>query len=173
MTTLRNCAMLMLLPVMIAGCSAVNYEVHVDRDPGMGRHATWAWHPRGNRVAIVEPRRAGDAHERIKAAVAQALAAKGVQLAAQGSPQVLVAFDLGAVQRTQVTEWAETNFMGRATSTPTATRQVRQGTLIVYLIDAGTNRLVWRGRADATVENPDDAASRINEIVARMFADYP
>lgn len=170
----RTCSiLLLLLPVLLAGCSTLHYEVQVDRDPSMGSYTTWAWHPRGNRVVIVDAKRAGEAHERIKGAIERQLAGKGVNWIAKGVPQLLAAFDLGAVKRTEVTEWADTKFAGQATKTAVETRDYRQGTLLVYLIDARSNRLVWRGMADATVENPDEVAGRIDEIVAKLFAQYP
>ena len=162
-----------LLLLGMAGCSTLHYDVQVDRDPSMGKYSTFAWHPRGNRVIIVDTRRAAEANERIRTAIERQLAGKGVQWIAQGSPQLLVAFDLGAVKRTEVTEWADTKFQGQATRTAVETREYRQGTLLVYLIDARSNRLVWRGLADVTVEDPNEAAGRIDEIVARLFAQYP
>ena len=157
----------------VIGCSTLHYDIQVDREPGLGKHSTWAWHPRGNRVVIVDTRRAGEAHERIKSAIERQLAGKGVSWIARGEPQLLVAFDLGAVKRTEVTEWADTKFAGQDTKTAVKTHDYRQGTLLIYLIDARSNRLVWRGLADATVEDPNEAAGRIDEIVAKLFAQYP
>jgi hypothetical protein len=48
------------------------------------------------------------------------------------------------------------------------------GTLLVELVDAGENRVVWRAMATATVSgNPKKARGRIPSIIQKMFADFP
>jgi hypothetical protein len=51
------------------------------------------------------------------------------------------------------------------------------GTLVLDVIDAGTNRLVWRGWAQQAIgdvlENRDHMARRIDEAVSRMLASLP
>ena len=101
------------------------------------------------------------------------MSAKQLRKVGPTEARLLVAFDLGAVPRTQVTEWSEGTYMGRPTGVAIEKKTYRHGSLLIYLIDASTNRLVWRGLAEATVDNPDDAASRIDEIVGRLFAMYP
>ena len=51
------------------------------------------------------------------------------------------------------------------------------GTLVIDVIDARTNKLMWRGWAQNTVkgmlENQDTMARRIDEAVTRMFVRFP
>jgi hypothetical protein len=48
------------------------------------------------------------------------------------------------------------------------------GTLVVDLVDAEENRVVWRAIATATVTgNPKKVRGRIPAVVQRMFADFP
>jgi hypothetical protein len=48
------------------------------------------------------------------------------------------------------------------------------GTLVVDLVDARENRIVWRAIATATVTgNPKKARARIPSVVQKMFADFP
>ena len=48
------------------------------------------------------------------------------------------------------------------------------GTLVVDLVDAKENRVVWRAIATATVTgSPKKAKGRIPSIVQRMFEDFP
>jgi hypothetical protein len=48
------------------------------------------------------------------------------------------------------------------------------GTLVVDLVDAEENRVVWRAIATATVSgNPKKARGRIPSIIQKMFADFP
>jgi hypothetical protein len=51
------------------------------------------------------------------------------------------------------------------------------GTLVLDIIDARTNRLIWRGWAQGSVkdmlDNQDVMARQINEAVTRMLARFP
>ena len=51
------------------------------------------------------------------------------------------------------------------------------GTLVIDVIDARTNKLIWRGWAQNTVkgmlENQDTMARQIDEAVTRMFTRFP
>jgi hypothetical protein len=48
------------------------------------------------------------------------------------------------------------------------------GTLVVDLVDAEENRVVWRGIATATVSgDPKKARGRIPAVVQKMLADFP
>jgi hypothetical protein len=54
--------------------------------------------------------------------------------------------------------------------------QYQQGTLIVDLIGAKSMELVWRGSAQATLQDnpsPEYVEKRINQAVGMMFQKYP
>jgi hypothetical protein len=55
--------------------------------------------------------------------------------------------------------------------------QYEAGTLVIDVIDARTNRPIWRGWAQSAVKgmlaNQDTMARQINEAVARMFSECP
>lgn len=47
-------------------------------------------------------------------------------------------------------------------------------TLVIDLVDAGENRLVWRGIATgALVQNPERTVKNIENATKKMFANYP
>jgi len=62
-----------------------------------------------------------------------------------------------------------------AYGTRTEVDQVTEGTLVVDLIDAERNEMVWEGSARNTVTERTrrNAASLIDETVARMFESFP
>jgi hypothetical protein len=52
--------------------------------------------------------------------------------------------------------------------------EIETGTLIVDLLDASKNELVWRGVATKTLsENPQKIAKLINKVVKKMFKKFP
>lgn len=53
-------------------------------------------------------------------------------------------------------------------------RNVPVGAVVVDLVDARTNQLVWRGVAhDVMSRDPERNAATIREAVSRMFAEFP
>ncbi|SRR6056297_529977 len=60
-------------------------------------------------------------------------------------------------------------------STSTEVQQYSEGTLVIDLIDASTNQLVWEGTArnEVTERSRREAASRLDDAVKRIFKDFP
>ena len=58
---------------------------------------------------------------------------------------------------------------------PTASTRVNTaGTLMVRLVDAGTDAPVWEGRADKTLgENVSKALKKIDKMIGKMFEQFP
>jgi hypothetical protein len=46
------------------------------------------------------------------------------------------------------------------------------GTLLIDVIDAHTNELIWRGTASGIVD-PGKTAEQIQDVVARMLVNFP
>jgi Domain of unknown function (DUF4136) len=58
----------------------------------------------------------------------------------------------------------------------TRVKEVKEGTLVVDLVDAAHNQLVWRGLATDELrpsDNPQNSQERLDDVMARMFSDYP
>ncbi len=48
------------------------------------------------------------------------------------------------------------------------------GPITVDLVDARSNELVWRGRADDVIPNDsDERAQKLQEAVSKMFENFP
>jgi hypothetical protein len=58
--------------------------------------------------------------------------------------------------------------------TSTTVTPVTTGTLIVDIVEAKSNRMMWRGTGSDTVgDDPAENEKKINEAVARMFEKFP
>jgi len=59
----------------------------------------------------------------------------------------------------------------------TSVIEYEQGTLVIDVLDARTERLLWRGWAQDSVQgildNQDRMEREINEAVTKMFARFP
>jgi hypothetical protein len=60
-------------------------------------------------------------------------------------------------------------------SISTEVQQFSQGTLVIDLIDARTNQMVWEGTArnEVTEKSRREAASRLDAAVKRIFEEFP
>lgn len=63
---------------------------------------------------------------------------------------------------------------GGLTHVDTYIKEYDQGTLVIDLVDADNNKLVWQGVAKGIIdENQANAQATINEAVAAVLANYP
>jgi hypothetical protein len=164
--------------VVTSACSTM--EIASDYDPraNFSAYRTYSWltrvEPPGN-----DPRlQSSLLHSRIREAVASELTTKGLQHEPTAKPDLLVAYhvalqgkmDVSTVQNYPYgpTAWGAT--------TTTHVRQYEEGSLILDLIDASSQQLVWRGSAQAEVKpdaSPEEKQRRIKEAVHKILERYP
>ena len=55
----------------------------------------------------------------------------------------------------------------------TESRLITRGTLVIDLVDAQENMVVWRGVAQGNVANTEQAVRIIEQVTKKMFRKYP
>lgn len=117
--------------------------------------------------------------ERLKAAIEKELQAKGVTPVADKSDLVVTTHGRLETQKSvDLTTYGYGGYYGwggAGISTSSATvREIPVGTLIVDLVDAGSNKLVWRGTGtDVVSDKPAKNEAKINKLIPKMFKNYP
>jgi hypothetical protein len=170
---------------VLTGCgSSVQYNSDYDPTADFSNIRTYQWAQR-TPTGDDDPRVYNDITMRkIKYAVNQALQAKGMQLV-NANPDVLVAWH-GAINGKMSLQTVSTNYgygygwygyggMGMGSST-TYVNEWDEGTLLVDIIDGRKEELIWRGSAQAELrdnQDPQEGQDRLNDIVARILADFP
>ena len=121
--------------------------------------------------------------DRIKAAITQALQARGLTPAAEGADlQIQVFAKLS--KETQITStgtggyggWGYRGWGYGGGMSTTTVQDVAVGTLVVDLVDAKTNKPVWRGTASDTIaqnKTGEQKQEALNYAMNQMFAKYP
>jgi hypothetical protein len=121
--------------------------------------------------------------DRIKMAITQALQARGLQPAAEGADlQIQVFAKLS--KETQITStgtggyggWGYRGWGYGGGMSTTTVQDVSVGTLVVDLVDAKTNKPVWRGMASDTLEpksTGEQKQEKLNYAMTKMFEKYP
>jgi hypothetical protein len=157
----------------LVGCSTLTVNTDYDRTVDFSRYKTFNIRPS---KSIQQP----FLRERLERAVTAQLEAKGLTRVSGGA-DLWVALHGRVTQRTVIDStsfgygyrWGWWGGMGVTTRT---VRKVPVGTLVVDLVDAGARQLVWQASASDTLEEggtPADREARVNEAVAKMFADFP
>ena len=117
--------------------------------------------------------------KRIKASVDAELAAKGMVPATE-NPDAYLVYYVGVDQKIDVQDWGYSYprypYGGWYGGGGVDVYEYKEGTLIVDIVDAKTQQLVWRGTATKTIDegaSPEQREANLNEVVRQMFAQYP
>ena len=166
------------ITILAATGSLAEVKTDYDRTAEFSHYKTYSW----GKVHTQNPLWA----DRIKAAVASALAAKGWTEIESGGDVSIMAMEMTEDHRTLKTyydnfgggwgwrRWGGGFGDGFGTSTTTEEEIYKVGTLVVDLFDTNTKKLIWRGSASDTLSDKSDKnIKNFNSDVQRMFDHFP
>jgi hypothetical protein len=185
---------LIFLLGLLGGCaSSVSVSTDYDRSANFTSYTTYKWYqdtPPARRDSIRTYNTFLD--KRIRSAVEANMARKGFRLV-DSNPDVLVAYDVKVVTRQELHTdygyypgWYGPGWYGYGWwygyrydygysrfAYPMYIDQYQDGTIIIDLVDARDNELVWRGWGEMRVDNVNISQSEVDKIVSRIFEKYP
>lgn len=172
------------LVLLASACSTIRVKTNSAPDVDFAQYRTFAV----EQGEVMGPNHArepanGPAEARIRKGIADQLRAKGM-VENESAPDVVATFVLGTQERTELDAftppyvgwgygpWGPMGWWGGTGYPQWYTRTYVQGTLVVDLVDAHTDRAVWRAyaRTDLSGSNLDP---EIDRAVAKAFKDYP
>jgi hypothetical protein len=145
---------------------------HVDRGTDFARYRTYAWGP-ADALPTGDPRLDGSPtfKDQLQGEVDRQLSLKGITLASAGQPDVLIHYHAAASERLDVSGLDQNYAYGGEV------REFDAGTILIDVVDARTQRLIWRGWAQGALTDmlDDDEAMtrRLREAVRQMLAQLP
>jgi hypothetical protein len=170
---------LLALSLITAACAAtMSVGSHVDRGLDFLQYRSFDWGP-ADALPTGDPRLDKDPFfkDHVQGAVEKQLAARGLELATSGTPDLLIHYHANIRQRIDVNRIDRAYGYCSETNCPSESIHYEAGTLVLDFIDARTNRLVWRGWAENSVEDMlddrDRMAKTIDEAVTRMVKQLP
>jgi hypothetical protein len=178
MRRLAGPAVLALSSVLAAGCATMTVSSHVQPGLDVARYHTYEWGP-------PDALPTGDARldknpffqDHMMGAVEKQLARLGYQQATTTPPDLLIHYHANIAQRIDVNRLDREFGYCRDGDCDARVTEYENGTLIVDVMDARTNQLVWRGWAqanvDAVIGHPDRLRRMINDAVERMLVKFP
>lgn len=167
----------LLLPsllIALTACSSVSTSYDYDTAVDFARFRSFALLPTPDSNADVSEL----AYKRLAQAIESQLIAKGLTRQ-DDDPDLRVAIQVGSRTRVQVTDMGyrygayEYGYFGPR---DVDVYQYEEGMLIVDLVDARSDALVWRGRATRALPSspsPERSTELVNEVVAKLFEPYP
>lgn len=183
MPLLLRFAMTILATATLSACATTaTVGSHVDPDLDLSRFRTFDWGP-ADALPTEDARLARNPafKDRVQGAVEKGLAARGFQLIARGdTADLLIHYHANISQRINVNHADRAYGYGACARSqadcPTDLVEYEAGTLVLDVVDARTNKLVWRGWARTSVDGMlrrPVMAKTINETVARILLRLP
>src|SRR5579862_8143637 len=173
MSVKRRISFSMAIAILAATASLAEVKTDYDRAAEFSRYKTYSW----GKVHTENPLLV----DRIKEAVASALAAKGWTEIESGGDVSIMAMEMTEDRRTLNTfydsfggGWSWRRWgagLGDGFGTSTTTEETyKVGTLVVDLFDTNTKKLIWRGSASDTLSDKSEKnINTLNSAVQRMF----
>ena len=156
------------LALALTGCASMDVNSYVERGINMRHYRTYNWAPRDER-ATGDPRLDNNRffQERVQTAIEQQLGHRGFEKAA--TPDVLVRYHTSIVQDV----FTQGSTPQDRYCDECGPEVYDAGTLLIDLVDAHTNRLVWRGWAkgsfDGEANDQQWMEQRIDDTIARTL----
>lgn len=168
-----------VVTVALSGCATLRVSSHTDPGLVWSKYSTFEWGP-ADALPPGDPRLDTDPYfeDRVQGGIEKAMAAHGfVRSPTSERPDVLIHYHASISERLDVNE-LDRGFASCVTvECRPGVRRYEAGTLVVDIVDAASNVLIWRGWAQGSVEgvlgNRDRLRRRIDESVAQMFETLP
>jgi Domain of unknown function (DUF4136) len=168
-----------LSAITLSACAArMTVSSHVERGLDLSRYRTFDWGP-ADALPTGDPRldRNPFFKDHVQGAVEKGLFARGLRLPPTGSPDLLIHYHAHISQRLDVNHVDRVyGYCSQSVCPPDIVRY-EAGTLVLDIVDAQTNRVIWRGWAQNSVgnmlENRDVMAKTIDQAVERMLLRLP
>ena len=171
-------ALLVAIATAVAGCAPMRVSAHVDSHVDFTKLKTFAWGP-ADALPAGDPRldASGFFQDHMQGAVERQMLLKGYAHAGEhDTPDLRIHFHAVIRDRLNVDAFdARRGFCSGACVTPV--NEFQEGTLIVDVMDARSNRLIWRGWAQEslgnTLESQDKLVTRIDRAVHGLMRALP
>jgi hypothetical protein len=163
-----------LAALAASACAPMRVNAFVERTTNFTTFRTYAWAP-ADQLATGDPRLDNNEffQERVKTAVEKGLDARGLEKTTSGTADVVLHYHASVTQRVDA-NGVDERYGYCEDCRPFV---FDAGTLTLDVVDARTNRLVWRGWAersfDGIVDNQQWLERQVDEAVDRILRKYP
>jgi hypothetical protein len=165
----KKTALLVVAVALVSACSTLSIKVEHDPVADFSRYKTYSWKDTGEIRDPVWSRR-------VEAVLEDTVATKGLRVVKE-SPDLWMAVHARFSVNYQVKDWSSGWGSGWGWGPgPTTVSAIPVGTIVVDLVDAKKDVLVWRGIAHDTLRpdrEPEEREKTLRKVMAELFEDYP
>jgi hypothetical protein len=178
------------LLILVAACATTwTVDKYEAPEAGLANRRTYAW--KGGEIGLpndLDPALLARADQAVRVAVESELARKGYTPAEAGSADMLVSYQVAGQRRFVISDdrpvgaSAATEAMtpGSSPAPPPSSQlpreqTVRDGTVIVFIDDSATKRLIWRGliNAETRVATNEGAIEQAASMARQIASELP
>lgn len=162
---------------VMAGCATMNVSSHVDRAVDFRTYQTYDWGP-ADALPTGDPRLDNNPffQDYLTGAVERHLRSRGYRRDTAGTPQLLIHYHASVTQRFEV-HGVEGDSNACYPNCEPQVVEYEEGTIVIDVVDAATDKVVWRGWAQDSVrgliDDQDRMQRQIERAVSRMFEQFP
>lgn len=172
------CAVLMAAATLSGCARTMTASSHVRRGIELSQYRTYDWGP-ADELPAGDPRLDGDPFfmDQVRGAVERALASRSIVLSSEASPDLLIHVHANVDRRIDVNRTEQEHGHCQVQDCDDWVIEYQAGTLVLDVIDARTNQLIWRGWAqdgvDAALNDRSKMAAKLQEKVRLIMARFP
>ncbi|HEX8027627.1 MAG TPA: DUF4136 domain-containing protein [Vicinamibacterales bacterium] len=168
---------LTLAAVLATGCATLTVSSHIEHNVAFTDYLTYDWGPPDN-LPVGDPRLDNNPffQDTVQGAIEKRLAAKGYERATAGKADLLVHYHASVNQKVEVYNVDNEYGYCYGDCQPQFT-DYEQGTLVIDVVDAKSNKVVWRGWAqdvmNGVIDNQDRLEKQVEKGIDRMMQMLP
>jgi len=166
-----------LAAVLAAGCATFSVGSHVQQGLDFSQYRTFDWGPAdGLPAGDARLDRNRDFQDRIQGAFERGMARKGLERSSSDTPDVRIHYHATIATRLDIDRLDREYGYCESDDCQVPTIDVEEGVLVLDVIDARTNALIWRGWTTHGVRDmldPDRMAEQVDRAVSRMLERFP
>jgi hypothetical protein len=179
MSSLQRLTGFAILALSIGACAPVRVHSFAERGADFNRYRTYKFGP-ADPAATGDPRLDNNPffNQRIQADVDKEMAARGFEKVKSGRADLLVHYHASVSQEIEVKDDVDRRYDRGYCQTDDCRPYVYDaGTLLIDFVDLRTNKLIWRGWAEESLDGVIDDQSwmekKIDDSVKRILAKLP
>jgi len=166
-------AVIAVAALSMASCAPVRVNASLERGMDFTQYKSFTW-ATDDKFSTGDPRLDNNEffEHRLRANVERALTARGFERASESTAQLVVHYHANVQQKIDVN--ALDRKYGYCEECHSSIYDA--GTITIDFVDAHTNRLVWRGWSEGTLEGIDHQdliEARVDEAVSRIMQKLP
>ncbi|MFQ6370170.1 DUF4136 domain-containing protein [Shewanella sp. YIC-542] len=177
--------MLATLILLLSGCASLDTSWDYNPEVNFTQYKQYAWVPT-TKESQSEYQLNGLLDQRVRSAVDADLARKGYVKVDIKQADVLVNYLTKLDKRFKVDTvntgmgyspfWGPHWYFGGSWQTNTRIKEYEVGTLVLDMVDAKSNKLIWRGAANGVIRDyktPQQRIGKVNDAVAGVLDNFP